>query len=1133
MADIIPVIEVSSYIGVAPFKVRFDASKSSSTMSRIVAYRWSFGDGEVSTLTIVEHEFLLPGSYIVTLEVEDNNGITQSTTITINALEVQSFIRLFGPEYINLKYGETYNVPIYIESKQIIDTYGVQLVLEHDLRAFQGLTEDSFNFKNSFFNREKEIVFENIDVASTDTFTTTHYIDELLEVWIDGVNYIANVTSYRNRTVILNSIVVGLKRLQVKYKSSKINWALAELTSDDSNTQRVAVVITRPVKNVIEINGGAQVTNSKRVILNFNVENAINMQVWNSEDVYPYLTEPPEDIETVPYEPVLIWNLFTSETQAVDGEKIVCVRFQDVYGNWIGNIGGEPFTATILLDYTKESIHKESRYSIGTIPQTILEIEFEANTVLEDTFNPIKFIVSPSIIQRSKVVDVIGREKFVLNGDVINVFKKATMKLDNVIVTPAVDNAIVAYEISNLDTSTTIETSIKLVNAARENLSIFDVPIPATIYSNNQYNYTINTTRYPIIGSYLYVYAYDQVKIEYLPLSYVMILEGKIDKVNKTITVSLDKHLAQYFSDLNVTGFNVSHYIFVWRDLDYAQVTDVMRKKDENIDVAGIQVSRTLEPLTEDTFYYTNSILRDSTGYEISTNLMIYNGELVPWKELFYTNPDRSAPTVKPESKFALLNKTNIEIDVNYATITWETNEISTSEVIYFCNPKFVTKQVEVWIKDGSGNLQSEMLTVSIVDPEIMRRKFISTLSTLHKVTLDGLASGTKYYFMIKSTDKRGNSISEPNGVISTLPLTQVALEDLQSTIEGQKDLLYTELADVTRGKDPIFYEFVTKIDLTVKYMTGNIIEDFNDPGRYLLFIPLREMITGIEMGSYGVIERIGMGYRPMVTTEYMSKGISIDTSYIEHPQPITLEQTEYSQFTDNEIYNTIVDWQPQYIYLIDGYTIPKSTADGTFIDLDGDGIQDSWDNKAYITNNDSVIEMTANARKSGIIASVFDNDTELYDINYNNIKWTGSYREFIDYFNNVDVKQEELQLRFIPINNYPVDILERVFNETHSFNSSKLLTIQRWYLDSNTLVVKNLKSGRNYELDTNYKIVSSSSNKIVLESIDIPSGVLLLINYTYIYKSLVCNYLKDDQTVTSNGQFMFSTRTLAFNKSL
>jgi PKD repeat protein len=67
--------------------IEFDASKSYDPDGGIVAYRWDFdGDGTwdiEGNVVMITHSYNKSGSYTVILEVEDNEGATNQTTLTI------------------------------------------------------------------------------------------------------------------------------------------------------------------------------------------------------------------------------------------------------------------------------------------------------------------------------------------------------------------------------------------------------------------------------------------------------------------------------------------------------------------------------------------------------------------------------------------------------------------------------------------------------------------------------------------------------------------------------------------------------------------------------------------------------------------------------------------------------------------------------------------------------------------------------------------------------------------------------------------------------------------------------------------------------------------------------------------
>jgi PKD repeat protein len=63
--------------------VQFDGSGSADPDGSIVSYSWSFGDGTSDTGAVAWHRFTAPGTYVVTLTVQDNDAATDSTSRTI------------------------------------------------------------------------------------------------------------------------------------------------------------------------------------------------------------------------------------------------------------------------------------------------------------------------------------------------------------------------------------------------------------------------------------------------------------------------------------------------------------------------------------------------------------------------------------------------------------------------------------------------------------------------------------------------------------------------------------------------------------------------------------------------------------------------------------------------------------------------------------------------------------------------------------------------------------------------------------------------------------------------------------------------------------------------------------------
>jgi hypothetical protein len=71
--------------------INFDASDSNDIDGTIVSYLWDFGDGDTSTGQNPTHAYDQEGSYTVTLTVTDDDGLTDTTSVTIAEVVIPEF----------------------------------------------------------------------------------------------------------------------------------------------------------------------------------------------------------------------------------------------------------------------------------------------------------------------------------------------------------------------------------------------------------------------------------------------------------------------------------------------------------------------------------------------------------------------------------------------------------------------------------------------------------------------------------------------------------------------------------------------------------------------------------------------------------------------------------------------------------------------------------------------------------------------------------------------------------------------------------------------------------------------------------------------------------------------------------
>lgn len=77
------IISASTGLGTAPLTVTFNALDSNDPDGEINSYIWSFGDGAIGSGFIVDHLFIEPGTFSVTLKVTDNLGASTEAVYTV------------------------------------------------------------------------------------------------------------------------------------------------------------------------------------------------------------------------------------------------------------------------------------------------------------------------------------------------------------------------------------------------------------------------------------------------------------------------------------------------------------------------------------------------------------------------------------------------------------------------------------------------------------------------------------------------------------------------------------------------------------------------------------------------------------------------------------------------------------------------------------------------------------------------------------------------------------------------------------------------------------------------------------------------------------------------------------------
>ena len=86
----------------------FSAASSVDPNGSIASYAWDFGDGSTGTGATASHVFAQDGIYVVTVTVTDNDGLTDTATLSVTVANVAPDVGSFAD--VTLQQGDTYTV---------------------------------------------------------------------------------------------------------------------------------------------------------------------------------------------------------------------------------------------------------------------------------------------------------------------------------------------------------------------------------------------------------------------------------------------------------------------------------------------------------------------------------------------------------------------------------------------------------------------------------------------------------------------------------------------------------------------------------------------------------------------------------------------------------------------------------------------------------------------------------------------------------------------------------------------------------------------------------------------------------------------------------------------------------------
>lgn len=200
-------IDATPYLGEAPLIVTFDASRSSDAEALIVSYDWDFGDGNVDSGVSVQHMYITPGDYTVTLTATDAGGLASQATLVVtvsdgtytlsdpvSANEARRFLwqAAFGPDPNSVNFIVQNGYEAWLDAQFLEPTNEIlwSYLLEYEARGY-GYTHPSFAWDDICIEgadqlRQRaawaliQIIVNNMDDNTTGPQSNSWYYSEYL-----------------------------------------------------------------------------------------------------------------------------------------------------------------------------------------------------------------------------------------------------------------------------------------------------------------------------------------------------------------------------------------------------------------------------------------------------------------------------------------------------------------------------------------------------------------------------------------------------------------------------------------------------------------------------------------------------------------------------------------------------------------------------------------------------------------------------------------------------------------------------------------------------------------------------------------------------------------------------------------
>ncbi|HHE65003.1 MAG TPA: hypothetical protein ENL09_03170, partial [Bacteroidetes bacterium] len=259
-------------------------------------------------------------------------------------------------------------------------------------------------------------------------------------------------------------------------------------------------------------------------------------------------------------------------------------------------------------------------------------------------------------------------------------------------------------------------------------------------------------------------------------------------------TQTPDDTVSPNITNVAVSSINLTSVVITWSTdensnsiVDYGETTSLGQMAG-NLDDSTTNHSITLTNLNASTTYYFQVRSQDLAGNTATDN---NSGNYYS----FVTQKDTTAPTIS--------NVSVSTVSDTKATITWTTNELSTSQVIYGTTDSYGSQTTED-----------------------------TTLTYQHSVTLTGLTKETTYHYQVVSKDAANNSASSEDNTFTTTDEPGV----VETITQGGGVIILKEEAKGTDTTPPIISSIkVENVDYTsvrVPWQTNEPADSFVEYGK-------------------------------------------------------------------------------------------------------------------------------------------------------------------------------------------------------------------------------------------------------------------------------------------------------------